>query len=176
VVWPQNHWDGFLRFGLKTGGVGFLQFGLKTGGDGFSWFELKAGGGRFSSLHLKTDSFSLMIWPSKSPRRFLDFGLKIKRPTVCQLRDKTDRKMKTTWGTRRDLAACFMWKQVGLEFLSLASRLADVRCRVVHVAPSWRSYEDQVENGRVDALGCVRVCYPYFVIFILLGYMGIFVI
>jgi hypothetical protein len=24
VVWPQNHWDGFLQFGLKTGGDGFL--------------------------------------------------------------------------------------------------------------------------------------------------------
>jgi hypothetical protein len=36
VVWPQNHWDGFLRFGLKTSGDGFLWFGLKTGGDGFS--------------------------------------------------------------------------------------------------------------------------------------------
>jgi hypothetical protein len=23
VVWPQDHWDGFLRFGLKTGGDGF---------------------------------------------------------------------------------------------------------------------------------------------------------
>jgi hypothetical protein len=56
VVWPQNHWDGFWRFGLKTccdsflwfglktSGGGFLQFGLKTGGDGFSWFGLKIGG------------------------------------------------------------------------------------------------------------------------------------
>jgi hypothetical protein len=24
VVWPQNHRDGFLRFGLKIGGDGFL--------------------------------------------------------------------------------------------------------------------------------------------------------
>jgi hypothetical protein len=24
VVWPQNHSDGFLRFGLKTGGDDFL--------------------------------------------------------------------------------------------------------------------------------------------------------
>jgi hypothetical protein len=32
VVWPQNHWDGFLRIGLKTGGDGFSRFGLKTGG------------------------------------------------------------------------------------------------------------------------------------------------
>jgi hypothetical protein len=32
VVWPQNHWDGFLRFGHKTGGNGFLWFSLKTSG------------------------------------------------------------------------------------------------------------------------------------------------
>jgi hypothetical protein len=47
---------------------------------------------------------------------------------------------------------------------------------VVHVAPSWRSREDQVEDGRVDALGYVRPCYPYFVVFIVLGHMDIFVI
>jgi hypothetical protein len=23
VVWPQNHWDGFIRFGLKIGDDGF---------------------------------------------------------------------------------------------------------------------------------------------------------
>jgi hypothetical protein len=45
VVWPQNHWDGFFRFGLKTGGDGFPGFGLKTSGDGFSQFGLKTGGG-----------------------------------------------------------------------------------------------------------------------------------
>jgi hypothetical protein len=32
VVWPQNRWDGFLRFGLKTPGDGFSRFGLKTSG------------------------------------------------------------------------------------------------------------------------------------------------
>jgi hypothetical protein len=30
VVWSQNHCDGFLRFGLKSGGDGFLRFGLKS--------------------------------------------------------------------------------------------------------------------------------------------------
>jgi hypothetical protein len=35
VVWPQKHWDGFLRFGLKTSGDGFLWFDLKTSGSGF---------------------------------------------------------------------------------------------------------------------------------------------
>jgi hypothetical protein len=47
VVWPQNHWDGFSRFSLKAGGFGFLGLGLKTG------------------------SYDLVIWASKSPRRFL---------------------------------------------------------------------------------------------------------
>jgi hypothetical protein len=35
VVYPQNQWDDFSRFGFKTGGDGFLWFGLKIGGDGF---------------------------------------------------------------------------------------------------------------------------------------------
>jgi hypothetical protein len=43
VVWAQNHWDGFLWFGQKTGGDGFLQFDLKTDGNGFSRFGLKTG-------------------------------------------------------------------------------------------------------------------------------------
>jgi hypothetical protein len=29
VVWPQNHWDGFLRFGLKTGGDSFSGLAFK---------------------------------------------------------------------------------------------------------------------------------------------------
>jgi hypothetical protein len=67
VVWPQNHWDGFLRFGLKTGGDSFLWFGLKTDGDGFSRFGLKTGGGGFPRLGLKTGCYGLVIWASKSP-------------------------------------------------------------------------------------------------------------
>jgi hypothetical protein len=76
---------------------------------------------------------------------------------------------------RHDLAACFVWKQVGLGFSSLASRLAETRRRVVHVAPSWRSREDQVEDGWVDATGCVGHCYPSFAIFYILGPRGILV-
>jgi hypothetical protein len=85
---------------------------------------------------------------------------------VFQLRHKTDRRMNTVRGTCRDLAVCFMWKQVGLEFLSLASRLVEPQRRVIHVAPSRRTREDQVEDGWVDATGCVEPCYCYFAIFL----------
>jgi hypothetical protein len=60
---------------------------------------------------------------------------------------------------------CFAEKQVALGFPSLASRLVKARRWVVHV--------DQVEDGRVDATGCVRPRYPYFVIFYVLGHRGI---
>jgi hypothetical protein len=49
------------------------------------------GGGRFPGLGLKTDSFGLMIWVSKSPRRFFGLGLKTKWALVCRLRHNTDR-------------------------------------------------------------------------------------
>jgi hypothetical protein len=68
VVWPQNHWDSFLLFSLKTSGDGFSGFGLKTGSDGFSGFGLKTGGDGFSGLGLKTSSYGLVICASKSPR------------------------------------------------------------------------------------------------------------
>jgi hypothetical protein len=48
------------------------------------------GGVGFSGLSLKTGSSNLMIYASKSPRRFLGLGLKTKRASVCQLRYKTD--------------------------------------------------------------------------------------
>jgi hypothetical protein len=72
VVWAQNYWDGFLRFGLKIGGDGFLRFGLKimmtvSSGlaskpvVGFLVEPQNQGGGWFPSLCLKTDSYGLVI-------------------------------------------------------------------------------------------------------------------
>jgi hypothetical protein len=103
-------------FVLKTKVHCFSRFGLKTGGDGFSWFHLKTGGGGFPGLGLKIGSYSLVILASKSLRQFLDLCLKIKRATVCWLHNKIDGRMKTTRGTHRDLATCFVWKKVGLGF------------------------------------------------------------
>jgi hypothetical protein len=77
------------------------------------------GGGGFFGLSLKINNNSLMFWVSKSLRWFLHLDLKIKRATVYRLRHKIDGRV-TAWETRRDLAASFAWKQVGLGFPSLA--------------------------------------------------------
>jgi hypothetical protein len=47
--------------------------------------------------------------------------------------------------------------------------------RVVHVASLWRSREDKVKDGRVDAMGCIGLFYPNFDIFIVLGSRSILV-
>jgi hypothetical protein len=64
------------------------------------------GGGGFSGLGLKTGSSGLVIWASKSPRRFLGLGRKIKQVLVCRLRNKTDGG-RSARDTRRDLAVYF---------------------------------------------------------------------
>jgi hypothetical protein len=117
------------------------------------------GGGGFFGLCLKTNSYSLVIWGSKLPRRFLGLGIKTKQTIVCRLRHKTDGRV-MAWDMHQDLVACFTWKQVGLGFLSLTSRLAEARRWVVHVVPSQRLRRVQAEDGWVDAMGCVGSFYP----------------
>jgi hypothetical protein len=46
---------------------------------------------------------------------------------------------------------------------------------MVHMASSWRSSGDEVEDGWVDATGCIGLFYPNFVIFIVLDPKGILV-
>jgi hypothetical protein len=77
------------------------------------------GGGGFPGLGLKTSSSGLVIWASKSPRRFLGLGIKTKWASVCRLRHKTDGG-RSARDTRRDLAACLALKRVWLGFHSLA--------------------------------------------------------
>jgi hypothetical protein len=84
---------------ISKSAVGFLVEPQNQGGGGFLGFDLKTG------------SYGLVIWASKSPRRFLGLGLKIKQALVCRLRHKTDG-VRSTWDTRRDLTAYLAWKQV----------------------------------------------------------------
>jgi hypothetical protein len=72
------------------------------------WHQNRSFG--FPCLGIKIGSCGLVIWPTKSPRRYLDLSLKTKWAMVYRLHHKTDGKMKMTWDMRRDLAACFAWK------------------------------------------------------------------
>jgi hypothetical protein len=47
--------------------------------------------------------------------------------------------------------------------------------RIVYVASSRMSREDQAEDGWIDVTDCIRLCYPYFSVFIVLGPRDIFI-
>jgi prepilin signal peptidase PulO-like enzyme (type II secretory pathway) len=44
---------------------------------------------------------------------------------------------------------------------------------MVQVASSWKLRGDEVEDGRVDVMDCIRHFYPNFVVFTILGPKGI---
>jgi hypothetical protein len=46
---------------------------------------------------------------------------------------------------------------------------------MVHIASSWMSYGVEAENGWVDAMDCIGLFYPNFIVFIVLGTKGILV-
>jgi hypothetical protein len=87
------------------------------------------------------------------------------------------------WGPcedgRRDPAACFIAKEVGLEFPNFASKLAKERQRVVHVASSRRSRGSEVKDGWFDGVGCGAVevgpNYPSIYLIFILAHRGILV-
>jgi hypothetical protein len=92
---------------------------VETRNASFLFEPQNQGGGGFPDLRLKTGSSGLVIWASKSPRRFLGLGLKTKWASVCRLRHKTDGE-RSARDTRRDLVASLASKQVWLGFPSLA--------------------------------------------------------
>jgi hypothetical protein len=47
---------------------------------------------------------------------------------------------------------------------------------MAHVTSSRRSHEDEAEDGWVDAMGCIRLFYPNFTVFFVLGHKGCLVI
>jgi hypothetical protein len=96
--------------GLASKSVATVSPGLASkAAIGFLVEPQNQGGGEFSGLDLKFDSFGLVIWASKSLRRFLDLDLKIKQASVYRLRHKTNGG-RSAWDMRQNLAACLTWK------------------------------------------------------------------
>jgi hypothetical protein len=72
---------------------------VETRSAGFLVEPQNQGGGVFFGLGLKIGSSGLVIWDSKSPRRFLGLDLKTKWASVYRLHHKTDGG-RSAWDTR----------------------------------------------------------------------------
>jgi hypothetical protein len=138
-----------------------------------SWLRLKIKVDGFPDLGLKTGSCGLVIWASKSPQWFLGWDLKTKLAMVYRLHHKTDGR-RMACDTCQDLAACVIESSRAM-VSQFVSKLAVEWWRVMHVASSWMPREDKVKDGWVDATGYIKLFYPNFAVFIVLGPMGILV-
>jgi hypothetical protein len=89
MVWPQNHWDDFFQFGLKTGGDSFFSLASKLVVTvspglaskpvmGFLVEPQNQGGGSGFPGWASKPSYDLVILASKLPRQFFGLGLKTK--------------------------------------------------------------------------------------------------
>jgi hypothetical protein len=63
-------------------------------------------------------------------------------------------------------------KQAGLGFPSLTSKLVEALPRVVRVTSSHMLRRDEVEDGWIDVLSCVRSFYPKISVFYVLYRRG----
>jgi hypothetical protein len=74
VVWSQNHWNGFLRFGLKIGGDGFFWFDLRWFFSGLTSKSVTMISPELASKSVaRVSQFETQNWQL----RFGDLGLKI---------------------------------------------------------------------------------------------------
>jgi hypothetical protein len=48
--------------------------------------------------------------------------------------------------------------------------------RIVHITSSRRSHEDEAKDKRVDAMGCIKLFYPNFTVFVVLDHKNSLVI
>jgi hypothetical protein len=47
--------------------------------------------------------------------------------------------------------------------------------QLVHMVSSRRLRRDQVEDGRVNVVSCIGLCYPYFAVFLILDCRNILI-
>jgi hypothetical protein len=132
-----------------------------------SWFSLKTKVDGFSQFVLKTNGYSFLVWSSK-PRSmvwwfgsqnhhdgFLVWTSKPSKRRFVSLCFKTNERIKTVWG--HALTSGGVTKQVGLGFPNFASKLAEERWWVVHVASLQRSCGSEAKYGWFDGVGCGTV-------------------
>jgi hypothetical protein len=133
----------------------FLSLATKPRSMICQWFDLKTTRTVSSGLVSKPVATGFPVWTSKLAATVWWFGLKI-ITTISWFGPQNQasyglsvvpqnlQSMKTARGMHQDLAACFAWKQVGLEFSSLTSRGVEARCGWC----TWHHRECYVEVKR----------------------------
>jgi hypothetical protein len=116
------------------------------------------------TMHKEMRSAGFLVWPQNQGRGVSRFGLK-----KWQLRfGDLSLKITATFSSFRP-------QNQADDDLSVAPQKPMGGGWVVHVPSPRGSHEDEAEDGRINAMGCIRLFYPYFTIFVVLDPRGILI-
>jgi hypothetical protein len=144
VVWPQNHWYGLLVVwpGLASKPLGrFLSIWPQNWWLRVSWFGPQNQQLQFGDLSLKITT--MVSW--FGPQNQAGYGLSVALQNRWEDEDSAGHTLRSSGLLHVEASRA--------RVSQFASKLTEVQQWVVHVAPSWRSCEDQIEDGQVDAMG-----------------------
>jgi hypothetical protein len=162
-------------FSIKTKVNGFSRFGFKTGGYGscgltskplarVSWFVPQNRQLEFDYLAQKITV--TVFW--FGPQYQVGYGLSVAPQN--QWEDEDDA------GHASRFSGLLLLEVSRAEAFQSSLKTGRGATWMVHVASSWRPCGDEAEDGRVDAIGCIRLFYPKFIVFFVLCHKGSLVI
>jgi hypothetical protein len=162
-------------FSLKTKVDGFSQFGLKTGGCGSCGLASKplTRVSQFGPQNRKlwfgdlAHKITMMVSWFGSQNQ-VRYGLSVVPQNRWENEDSAGHALRSSGLLPLEA----IWPRVSQSILKTGGGMA----RMVHMASSRRSCGDEVEDEQVDVMGCIRLFYPNFVIFIVLCHKGSLVI
>jgi hypothetical protein len=158
-------------------------FSLKTKVNGFSWFGLKTGGYGSCGLASKSVAQVSRFGPQNQQLWFGDSAHKI-NVMFSSFRSQNqvgnglsvapqNRQEDEDGAGHASRSSGWLHLEVSQTRLSQSSlKTSGGAVRMMHMASSWRSRGDEAKDERVDATGCIRLFYPNFAIFIVLGHKG----
>jgi hypothetical protein len=164
-----------------------------------SWFSLKTKVDGFSQFDLKTSGYSSCCLASKPLARLFQFGPQNRQLRFSDLAHKIIVTV-SLFGTQNQVGYGLSVApenrredEDGAGHVSRSSSLLHLEASwarvsqsslktgggtvwMVHMASSRRSHGEVAEYGWVDAMGCIRLFYPSFAVFIVFGHKGSLVI
>jgi hypothetical protein len=146
-VWPQNRWRRFLLVWSEN------RWWV-------SWLSIKTKVA--TGFKVCASKLTAMIWWFDAQNHHNGFLVCVSKPSGLRFVGYVTKPIEDRVGARHASRSSSLLRleECRARVFQFASKLAEMWRRVVYVAPSRRSRDNQVEDGWIDAMGYVGPFYP----------------
>jgi hypothetical protein len=156
-------------------------------GAGFLCLVSKPRSTVFPGLASKLMAMVFVVWPQNRQPRFCDLAHKItaavswfgpQNQVGCGLSVAPQNRWEDEDGAGHTLGSSGLLRleESRARVSQSGLKTGGGAARMVHMASSWRSRGDEAKDERIDATSYIRLFYPNFAVFIVLGHKGSLVI